>query len=161
MKKIIAAIVISVGLMVTAKGVAFASDWDKAGKALTIIEGLRVVTGGRVDVIGTLTGINRPGTVVAVNTTYGPVERNDHQGGYDHPRSYGYERPHYRGYRDQQHCSYTKRVWVPNTVWRERYLPAHTEYQPGYGEVFVQAHYERYQVEEGGHWEIIAVYNNH
>ena len=38
----------------------FASDWDKAGKALTIIEGLRVLSGGDIDVIGNLTGTSRP-----------------------------------------------------------------------------------------------------
>jgi len=37
---------------------AYASDWDKAGKVLTGVEGLRLVTGGRVDLIGNIFGLN-------------------------------------------------------------------------------------------------------
>jgi hypothetical protein len=35
----------------------FASDWEVAGKVLAGIEGLRVLTGGKVDFIGAITGI--------------------------------------------------------------------------------------------------------
>lgn len=38
---------------------AYASDWDAAGKVLTGIEGLRILTGGKVDVIGNIAGIAR------------------------------------------------------------------------------------------------------
>ena len=38
---------------------AYASDWDVAGKVLTGIEGLRILTGGKVDVIGNIAGIAR------------------------------------------------------------------------------------------------------
>ena len=43
---------------------AYASDWDKAGKVLTAIEGIRILTGGNVDIIGTITGVNRRGPAV-------------------------------------------------------------------------------------------------
>lgn len=56
-KALIAVLAISLAL-VTAMP-AYASDWDVAGKVLTGIEGLRVVTGGKVDIIGSMTGINR------------------------------------------------------------------------------------------------------
>jgi len=90
---------------------------------LAIIEGVRVVTGGKVDLIGTITGINRP--------RYDQVRYADNPG-------------RHRG----------ERVWVPHYVWKEVYVPMHTEYRPGCGEVVVEAHYERYEVEEGGHWEV-------
>jgi hypothetical protein len=113
----------------------FASDWDKAGKALAIIEGVRVVTGGKVDIIGTITGINRP-----------------------RQEAREYDRRQYAGnngwHRGNDKYERYERVWVPHYVWKEIYVPRHTEHRPGYGEVIVEAHYERYQVEEGGHWEI-------
>ncbi len=37
----------------------YASDWDKAGKVLTGIEGLRIFSGGKLDLIGNIFGINR------------------------------------------------------------------------------------------------------
>lgn len=116
----------------------FASDWDKAGKALTIIEGVRIFTGGKVDIIGTITGINRPRQEVR---EYSYFRDSDRQRDVGRRRGHGsYER--------------YERVWVPHYVWKEKYVPKHAEYRPGYGEVVVEGHYERYRVEEGGHWEI-------
>lgn len=117
----------------------FASDWDKAGKAFAITEGLRVLTGGRFDVIGTITGINRPQEVVVREKEYVRV----HQ-----PAPY-YGRRHYRA------SGYYKRVWVPHMVWREIYVPEHTEHRPGFGDVVVSGHYEKQLVEDGGHWESV------
>jgi len=116
----------------------FASDWDKAGKALAIIEGIRIVTGGKADIIGTITGINRPGQEVRESRYSREPDQQRYADNY-HGR-FKYER--------------NERVWVPHYVWEERYIPRHTEYRPGYGEVVIEAHHERYQVEEGGHWEI-------
>jgi len=135
MKKIAVMALVVVGLVIGVSTQSFASDWDKAGKALTIIEGVRVLTGGKVDVIGTITGINRPR---------------------EETREYSYARePNRQQYtnkrRERVRC---ERVWVPHYVWQERYVPRHAEYRPGYGEVIVEGHYERYQIEKGGHWEM-------
>lgn len=108
----------------------YASDWDKAGKILTGIEGLRIITGGTVDIIGSLTGINRRNVVYA-----------------------SYQRPVY--YERVEPCNYPRRVWVPHYVWRTKYIPPHEEYRDDCGYVFIEGHYVRYQVECGGHWEYV------
>ena len=114
---------------------AYASDWDKAGIALTGIEGIRILTGGRVDLIGSMFGINRQ------------IGYGDHR-----PRNYGQYKKHRhhqgkRGYR----CS--ERVWVPHYTWRKEFVPRHEKYDPVQGKVIVEGHYVSYQVEDGGHWE--------
>ncbi len=103
---------------------AFASHWDKAGKALAVIEGLRVLSGGDIDVIGNLTGISRT----------------------DYPR--GVPPRTMAGRRD---CS--RKVWVPHYKWDRRYVPEHEEYDETHGRVIVEAHFIRFKVENGGHWE--------
>ncbi|MBN2483928.1 MAG: hypothetical protein JXD21_06995 [Candidatus Omnitrophica bacterium] len=105
----------------------YASDWDKAGKILTVVEGMRILTGGKVDIVGNITGINKP-------YSYAPARPS--RARYVHSRP---ARP--------------EKVWVPHYVWRNEYVPAHREYQPGYGSVVVEGHYVQYQVEQGGHWE--------
>lgn len=134
MKKIIT-IVLLAGLISGSIVVpTYASDWDKAGKVFAIIEGVRVITGGKVDVIGTITGINRP------------RERDDHR----EYASYSHDCGNHYGQRKRHCCKY--KVWVPHYVWVEEYVPAHTEYEDG-EKIFVEGHYIKYQVEEGGHWE--------
>lgn len=140
MKRLIILIAIACGCIMAMQAQSFASDWDKAGKALTITEGIRVITGGRVDLIGNITGINNPRG----------CDRGD---GYF--RYYSYEPVRHRSYEYRPHASYYRQVWVPHMVWREKYVPRHTEYRPGFGEVVIEAHYERYLVEEGGHWETV------
>jgi hypothetical protein len=148
MKKIIIAMLIMAGLVVGIKSKGFASDWDKAGKILTAIEGVRIITGGKVDVIGSMTGINNR-----------QESRHDYRDGYvsrdDHPRFYAHEKHYYRYPSRSRHVSHYRKVWVPHMVWVEKYVPEHREYKPGIGQIVVQAHYERYQVEDGGHWEIV------
>ena len=56
MKKI--AIVAAVLVLLGFAGVSHASDWDLVGKVLTGVEGARILTGGRVDVIGSVMGIS-------------------------------------------------------------------------------------------------------
>jgi hypothetical protein len=106
----------------------YASDWDKAGKALAIIEGARILTGGNVDIIGNITGINRGHSNVSCGRS----------GRYDYAKSY--DRP-------------SRRVWVPHYVWKKKYIPEHEEYDPEYGTIIVEGHYIEYRVEDGGHWE--------
>jgi hypothetical protein len=58
MKKII--VMLLIVSLVCGWGVyAFASDWDVAGKVLTGIEGLRIFSGGKLDLIGNMFGMNR------------------------------------------------------------------------------------------------------
>ncbi|MFA5099423.1 MAG: hypothetical protein WC547_00875 [Candidatus Omnitrophota bacterium] len=141
MNKFTIGILVSVGLMVGMCAPCFASDWDKAGKVFAVTEGLRIVTGGAVDVLGSITGINRNrGQVREVAC----VRKNDP------PRYYA------RRVCRPEPCR-VERVWVPNLVWREKFVPEHSEYRPGYGNIWIGAHYEKYQVEEGGHWEINEV----
>jgi hypothetical protein len=58
---------------------------------------------------------------------------------------------HERAYYGHHH--YRQRVWVPDYILVRRWVPAHWEYDPRYGQVFVKGHYITYQQENGGHWE--------
>jgi len=101
-------------------GVSFASDWDVAGKVLTGIEGLRILTGGNVDIVGNIAGIgNKERKVVR------------------------------RAYERKETCN---RRWVPHFTWKKKWIPAHNEYNQSLGEIFVEGHYIKYKVQEGGHW---------
>lgn len=106
---------------------AFASDWDKVGKILTGVEGVRILTGGNVDLIGTITGVNK------TNKTY---SQKNH-----HPKKYVYK----------DTCA--KRKWVPHFVWKKKWIPKHKEYDEDFGEIIVLGHYIKYKVRDGGHWE--------
>ena len=80
MKRILVVLLV-MGLLVGKVIPGYSSDWDKAGKALTIIEGMRILTAGKVDILGTLTGINR--------------QEHSYSRSYRHPRylgSYSYGR---------------------------------------------------------------------
>ena len=123
MKKTITIILI-LALSLSFPAIGFASDWDKAGKALTIIEGLRVLSGGDIDVIGNLTGTSRPAT-----------RRGQHPPRVVHGRS----------------CS--RKVWVPHYQWEREYVPQHEEYDEGHRRIIVEAHFIRFKAENGGHWE--------
>ena len=122
MKRLVAGFLVLVAL-VSMTVPAYSSDWDKAGKALTIIEGLRLITGGRVDFIGTLSGLNQPKAQERYVTHY-------------HSRKPKYEK-----------------VWIPHYVWKSKYIPEHEEYSQEYGAIIVEGHYIRYRVEQGGRWE--------
>jgi hypothetical protein len=143
MKRICIITLVAAGLVLGISAQSFANDWGNAGKALAIIEGVRVVTGGAVDVIGNIAGINKPRQEAREHRQAKEVTYIVKEGP---PRYYPGE---YRYYAQPQ------MVWVPNIVWRQSYVPEHTEYRPGYGEVIVRGHYESCQVEEGGHWEQI------
>jgi len=127
MRKTITFILVSAFLISSAYPV-YASDWDKAGKAFAIIEGVRVLTGGKVDLIGNMAGIG--------NNSYS-------WGG----SSY---RKHHR-FRKKNYC--TTKVWVPKYRWKKKYVPKHEEYDHEYGKIIVDGHYIKYKVERGGHWE--------
>jgi len=129
MKRIIA-IMLFLGVFATAVAPVYASDWDKAGKALTIIEGLRILTGGRVDFIGNIAGINR-------NAEYARETHHDYY------------------VKEEIRRHHPRRVWVPHFVWKRKYIPRHEEYIRGRGLVIIEAHYIEYRVEEGGHWETV------
>jgi len=127
---ILAAVFMAISLPV------YASDWGKFGKVMAGIEGLRILTGGNVDVVGALTGINNDRhqpQVVTASTTYIVRERPRHH----------------------------QRIWVPNKVWINEYVPAHYEYVPGRGQVYIGGHYVQYEVEQGGYWREEREYSRH
>lgn len=107
---------------------AFASDWDVAGKVLTGVEGVRIVSGGRIDPIGKM-----------IEFIQGGPRRTQEEVHYVHR------------YKDKEPC---EREWVSHYVWKKKYIPQHSEYSEKYGQIIVEAHYIRYRVEEGGHWEV-------
>jgi hypothetical protein len=109
----------------------YASDWDTVGKIFAGIEGVRILTGDRVDIIGTITGIKGDG----------------HHKHRDSRRHKDRHTSHVYVYQDS--CP---KVWVPQVVWKRKYIPEHTEYDPRYGEIIVEGHYIKYQVQEGGYW---------
>lgn len=105
----------------------FASDWDIVGKVLTGIEGARILTGGKFDVIGNVMDIAKI--------------RQDRDETVYEKRVYVVEQSAPR-----------KRVWVPDYSYREVWVPGHWEHDPRLGQIFIEGHYVRYQVENGGHW---------
>jgi len=115
-----------------------ASDWDKAGKAFAVLEGMRVITGGNVDIIGHITGINKGGSLW---------------------NSSGYHVSPQQGVGPRKRHSQS--VWVPKYVWKREYIPEHEEYSETYGTVIVEGHYIKYPVEEGGYWTSQVPRANH
>ena len=106
----------------------YASDWDKAGKVLAVIEGLRILTGGKIDPIGNVAGINQE----RGHSEYRAEQRHTYARNYSH---------------------FSRRAWVPHYAWKERYVPKHEEYDNECGNVIVEGHYIRYKAEDGRHWE--------
>ncbi len=119
MKKI-AILSVMAAVLLGFAGTSYASDWDLVGKVLTGVEGARILTGGKLDVIGGVMD------VAGVN-------------------SCGNRRPQYR-----------ERVWVADYRWENVWVPAHTVYDPEYGNLYVHGQYVKRQVECGGHWEYAA-----
>lgn len=125
----------------------FASDWDTAGKVLTGIEGLRIISGGNIDLIGSITGIN------------GNRSRSGfrHSGG-----DFRYSESDFRhgnNGRYHKHHSTCPRKWVKNQVWKKKWVPTHTEYNKKYGEIVVEGHYIKYKVTRNGYWQYSCRYN--
>ncbi len=129
MKKVIISLVV-IGTLIGPSAQSYASDWDKAGKALAVIEGVRIITGGNVDLIGNITGISK-------NNSRSSTRSNNN-------RSYA-----------KNYSSHTRRArtWVPHYVWEKQYIPEHEEYSERYGNIIVEGHYIRYQAEDSGHWK--------
>lgn len=137
MNKSLIVSVIAAGLVAGAVRPGFASDWDKAGKVLAVTEGLRIVTGGAFDILGSITGVRE-------RTQVREARRDDRHE--TRPCRIA------RCGRRPEVCR-IERVWVPNIVWKEKFVPEHSEFRPGQGHIWIGSHYEKYQVEEGGHWE--------
>ena len=133
MKNVMAGLV-ALAVVATFAAPSYAKDkeWANAGKVLAIIEGARILTGGNMDLIGNVTGINRSSW--------------NQRGHENHRRDYA------RSYSSHEACVPT-RVWVPNYIWERKNVPEHEEYIVGYGTIIVEAHYIRYRVESGGRWE--------
>lgn len=142
MKKFMIALLVA-AISFTASQPAFASDWDKAGKALAIIEGLRIVTGGNVDLVGGLTGINKQ------SYGYSHQRRKNHYRNDKH-KHYS-RRNHYREH-TRSYCS--EKVWVPRVTWEKKFIPQHEVYDEDLGhKVIVEAHYVKYKTNDGGYWK--------
>lgn len=122
------AIVLSVAALLSFSAGAFASDWDLVGKVLTGVEGARILTGGRVDIIGSVMDIG------GLRRGEDRVVRQE--------RVIVVERP-----------AACERVWVPHYTWKKVWVPGHTEWDPELGKVYIEGHYAKYKVEDGGHWE--------
>jgi hypothetical protein len=123
------AIVAAVFVMLGFAGVSGASDWDLVGKVLTGIEGARIITGGKIDVIGSVMDIGRGG-----------------------PRGQN------RVIREKQVIVVEKpvsrdRIWVPEYRMEEVWVPVQTVHDRKCGNVYIGGHYVQYKVEDGGHWE--------
>jgi len=122
-----AKLIVACVLMVTFSGPVFASDWDVAGKVLTGIEGLRILSGGRIDPVGSLFGLN----------------------GREKDRRY--EVHHY--YVEEEPKEYCKKVWVPTYKWKKKWVPGHYVYDKRLGRrIYVEGRYVRYKVKKGGYW---------
>ena len=127
MMKGLVSLLVSVALLGGFHSHAYASDWDVAGKILTGIAGIRILSGGKVDILGALTGT-----------------------GQDQGRQVIYQQ---RRYYTPSHPTYSHRIWVPHYVWKKKWVPEHIEYDEKLGEIIVPGHYVKYKVENGGHWE--------
>jgi len=106
-------------------GLAFSSDWDVAGKVLTGIEGLRIISGGNIDLIGNIAGINSSNKKSSSRANY------------------------YYAYSNDDCCD---RIWVPSYVWKKKWIPGHYEYDKKLGKIFIEGHYIKYRIKRGGYW---------
>jgi len=114
----------------------YASDWDEFGKAMAVVEGLRVLSGGTVDVIGAVTGIDRVSFGVAVRMG------GDQYRHHDRPRGH------------------QERIWVPEYVQVREYVSGHYEFRHGL-RVYVDGYYVTRTIAQGGHWEILYPDRDH
>jgi hypothetical protein len=123
MGRIISIVTISLSLLIQPL-TSYASDWDVAGKILTGIAGTRILTGGDVDILGSVFGINK------------------------HDK---YSSSHKRNYyhRNTQTCQY---IQVPTTTWKKKWVPQHTEYDDVFGEMVVEGHYVKYRSYNDTQW---------
>jgi len=129
--KIVSLIVLTLILGFTVPS--YSSDWDIAGKVLTGITGLRILSGGKIDVLGSMTGINDNSTYHYPNTS--KIYYNTHN-----------------------HSSSCRKTWVSDYSWRKKYVPKHTVYDPELGKVVVYGHYVKYKVDNGGYWSYTCPY---
>ncbi|MCD4778942.1 MAG: hypothetical protein K8S27_00120 [Candidatus Omnitrophica bacterium] len=116
----------------------YASDWDKAGKILTAIEGLRIFSRGEIDIIGNMTGIDKEQHYV-----HKRKHRNKRKSAKHHRRR--------KYYAKNLNCYHD--IWVPQYEWRRKYIPEHETYDPDLGRIIVEGHYIKYKVESGGYFK--------
>lgn len=121
---------VMVVLLVTSLSMGFstpslASDWDVAGKVLTGIAGLRILTRDNVDLIGNIAGTKNKQQVL-------------------------YRKHHKHHGECHKYC---QRVWIPHFKWKKKWIPAHKENHPKFGKVTVEGHYIKYKVKCGGYWD--------
>ncbi len=132
MKKI--AITVAIFVLLGFAGVSHASDWDLVGKVLTGVEGARILTGGRVDIIGSVMDISGISGGRQDCGSGGGIVRQE--------KIIVVEKQAPRN-----------KVWVPEYRYEDVWVPGHTVYDRRYGNVYIEGHYVQYKVECGGHWE--------
>lgn len=114
---------------------AYASRWDVAGKILAGLEGVRILSRGNIDILGTVGGLHRDEQRVVY-------------------RDSGSYEARYRNERRYEHRERCERVWVPEYAWERRWVPGHYERAGNHGrKIYVRGHYESRKVERGGRWE--------
>ena len=120
MKKTILILTITLSLL-GVSGLSYAGDddWATAGKVLTVLEGLRVISGGKLDLIGGLVGIDRddqwpPAVIHTYSYRTGP--------------RYKYTK------RNRSKHKITEKVWVPGYGWVKKQRSKHKKHDSDCGE---------------------------
>lgn len=117
-------------LLIGCNSFVYASDWDIVGKVLTGIEGVRILTAGKVDIIAGVTGIGEQGRA-------GPYNKDSR-------------------YAASRYRAYPGRIRAPRYTWKKKWIPRHRAYDEKLGQIIVEGHYVRYKVEAGGYWQDVT-----
>jgi len=131
MKKI--AIVAAMLALLGFAGMSHASDWDLVGKVLTGVEGARILTGGRVDIIGSVMDISG----IGCGRQDGGIMRRG--------KTIVVEKP--------VPCN---RIWVPEYRYKDVWVPGHYVRDPRHGRIYIKGHCVQRRTECGGHWEYVS-----
>lgn len=118
----------------------YAGGWEEAGKVFAAIEGLRILSGGDIDPIGTIIG---------------PREKkyqHRHKRKHSHRRHGRYHRHKRKKY--VEYCE-VSRVWVPTYVTKRRYVPRSKNYDEYGNLVVTSGHYVVYKEERNGYWKTV------
>ena len=113
MRQRIALITLTIAVIATSSVTADANDWGTVGKVLTGVTGLRLITGGNVDIIGNLTGINSD-------------------------RAHTYGRRNTRYYTHSRRCHYMSQ---PIVVYEKEWVPGYTIHDRYRGTTFIEGYY--------------------
>jgi hypothetical protein len=119
MRSIVAALLV-VSVMMGGIVPVYAGDWDVFGKIMAGVEGLRVLSNGEVDIIGSVTGVKE-----------------------DRHKEARHKKPHPIRIPEKPRIPEKK-------VWKRIYIPEHEEYSEKYGRIIVEGHYIRCKARQRG-----------